>query len=366
MGGGRTRGGPSRESGGRVMKTGIRWLAVLVLVAGCGGSGSGDGAGGLDLAALELPDYGVDPDIGSDPGLDPGVPLEVVDDPGGESDADSGDADAGDVAEELPEVDVPCVPNCEGKECGSNGCGDLCGYCPYGYICNAAQICRPFCEPDCEGKLCGSDGCNGLCGECDDNEYCGEDSTCILKDCEPQCDGRVCGPDGCGWKCGDCDDSFICLADGQCTEDLNCYDITAVGTCVGNQLLFCEEGILQKVDCDPSQGLVCAYSAAGKKHDCVFPEQCTPQCAGKTCGPDKCGGTCGECAGEQVCSTGGVCGDPCDGVTGEGICLDSDTKLAFCHQGILLIYSCYNPPDQPYFCKWNPSAQGGEGAYDCL
>ncbi len=349
------------------MKTGFRWFAVLVLLAGCSGSGSGDGAGGLDLAALDIPDYGVDPDVGDDTGFDPGVRPEVVDDPGVETDVDdvdtTGDA-KGDVPGEIPETDVQCVPNCEDKECGSNGCEGLCGYCPYGEICNKEQICRPFCEPQCEGKLCGPDGCNGLCGECDENEYCGDEFTCLLKNCEPQCDDRVCGPDGCQGKCGDCQDGFVCLADGQCTEDLTCRDITAVGTCVGNQLLFCQADVLQKVDCDTSQGLVCAYSAAGNKYDCVIPEQCTPQCAGKDCGPDRCDGTCGECGGDQVCSTGGHCGEPCDGVTEKGVCLDSNTKLAFCHQGILLIWDCYRP--DLLFCKWNPEAQGYEGAYDCL
>lgn len=35
---------------------------------------------------------------------------------------------------------------------------------------------------------------------------------------------------------------------------------------------------------------------------------CTPQCAGKTCGPDGCGGVCGACAGaNDVCSAAGQC-----------------------------------------------------------
>ena len=41
------------------------------------------------------------------------------------------------------------MPNCEDKECGSDGCGELCGYCAYGFICNEIQICRPG---DCTRK----------------------------------------------------------------------------------------------------------------------------------------------------------------------------------------------------------------------
>ncbi len=349
------------------MKTTIAWVAVLGLsLVGCGGGGGPDASGGLDLAAIDIPDYGVDPggDTGADTGGDPGGRPDLFD-PGVQPDEGGQDGVIDDATTDLAQPDAGCVPNCEDKECGSDGCGELCGYCPYGHICNAIQVCRPFCEPQCEGKLCGPDGCNGLCGECNESEVCGNDFTCVLKGCEPQCDGRVCGPDGCGGRCGQCPDGFVCLADGQCTEDLNCYDITAVGTCVGNQLLYCLDGTLQKVDCDVSMGLVCAYSAAGKKYDCVIPEQCTPQCAGKNCGPDRCGGSCGTCEDGLVCSTGGLCGEPCGGITKQGICLDSNTKLAFCHQDILLTYNCYNPPTEPFFCKWDPNANGGEGKYDC-
>lgn len=356
---------PVTESNLKAMKTASRWMGVVVLVlAGCGGGGGSDPGGGLDLATIDVPDVPpIDPgtpDPGGDEGQDPGGRPDLADPDVAPDAADPG----GDAGADIPEPDAGCVPNCEDKECGSDGCGELCGYCAYGFICNEIQICRPFCEPQCEGKLCGPDGCNGLCGECKENEVCGADFTCVLKDCVPKCDGRVCGPDSCGGKCGDCEEGFLCLADGQCTEDLNCYDITATGTCVGNQLLFCQDGVLQKVECDTSQGLVCAYSAAGKKHDCVIPEQCQPQCAGKNCGPDKCGGTCGTCGEDLVCSTGGLCGTPCDGVTSTGVCLDANTKLAFCHQEILLIHDCYNP--ERLFCKWNPSAAGGAGAYDCL
>jgi hypothetical protein len=41
---------------------------------------------------------------------------------------------------------------------------------------------------------------------------------------------------------------------------------------------------------------------------------CTPSCAGKTCGDDGCGGTCGTCDADQTCSPGGTCtgGESCD------------------------------------------------------
>ena len=55
----------------------------------------------------------------------------------------------------------------------------------------------PGCQPNCEGRECGSDGCVGNCGSCYDlqgavaPELCLESGLC----CKPDCLGRICGPD---------------------------------------------------------------------------------------------------------------------------------------------------------------------------
>lgn len=36
-------------------------------------------------------------------------------------------------------------------------------------------------------------------------------------------------------------------------------------------------------------------------------EACVPQCTGRTCGDDRCGGVCGTCGGGATCNTAGVC-----------------------------------------------------------
>jgi hypothetical protein len=44
---------------------------------------------------------------------------------------------------------------------------------------------------------------------------------------------------------------------------------------------------------------------------------CTPSCGDRTCGPDGCGGECGQCADFEVCSSAGLCGpDPRAGCAG--------------------------------------------------
>jgi len=66
---------------------------------------------------------------------------------------------------------VSCTPNCEGKECGSNGCGGSCGSCEAGKTKCVNYECIP-CTPNCEGKECGSDDCGGSCGSCLSGEEC--------------------------------------------------------------------------------------------------------------------------------------------------------------------------------------------------
>ena len=54
---------------------------------------------------------------------------------------------------------------------------------------------------------------------------------------------------------------------------------------------------------------------------------CTPDCAGKKCGSDGCGGSCGQCVGDQPFCNNGACSGQCvsdDGCTEPGltVCLD--------------------------------------------
>lgn len=156
-----------------------------------------------------------------------------------------------------------CIPSCIGRTCGSDGCGGSCGTCSgatpvcnvdhcecNGTSCGGGQVCTsgggcctPFCQP---GAQCGSDGCGGLCGTCDaahpycdfsggmggrckctdtscpsttpycntanntcqcSSTSCGAGNVCLgTSCCTPNCTGRNCGSDGCGGSCGSCSD----------------------------------------------------------------------------------------------------------------------------------------------------------------
>ena len=228
------------------------------------------------------------------------LPSEILDA------GDTSDSGTDVVTWETVLADQVCTPDCQDKECGDgDGCGGRCvdcplentvcnldegqcecptswcglQCCPESYICIADLVCE-FCEPNCLGKECGPDGCGELCGICDDNEDCTEDGVC---QCVPQCQNRECGPDNCGGTCGSCPSGMECLSSGKC----------------------CAPSCLGKV-CGPDGcGGSCGACFSGKEcknGKCV----CAPSCAGKDCGPDGCGGTCGYCSGGADC-LGGKC-----------------------------------------------------------
>jgi len=149
-----------------------------------------------------------------------------------------------------------CKPDCTDMECGPDGCGGSCGTCSGVNVackdgvcgcagaecgdgcCGMNQVCTDLgecCTLKCDGKECGEDECGGVCGTCVGSNvichegkcacpgfFCGQvccmagevclgDSTC----CQPACDGKDCGPDGCNGVCGTCDPGQICV-NGKC------------------------------------------------------------------------------------------------------------------------------------------------------
>jgi hypothetical protein len=65
------------------------------------------------------------------------------------------------------------------------------------------------CIPNCDTRVCGDDGCGGSCGDCEAPWYCGSRGQCA---CVPRCGTAACGgPDGCGGECR-------CILDGSIVE----------------------------------------------------------------------------------------------------------------------------------------------------
>jgi cysteine-rich repeat protein len=147
----------------------------------------------------------------------------------------------------------------------------LCGSCPQ---CECGETCQlDTCVfTACEGKECGTDGCGGTCGTCDDGNACTTDA-CTAGKC-----AHAPIPGCCGVGSG-CDDANSCTAD-------SCGPLGCVHE---PKALCCGNGIVESGEkCDDgnqSGGDVC-YSAC---------QQCQPSCANKSCGPNGCGGDCGTC-----------------------------------------------------------------------
>ncbi len=95
---------------------------------------------------------------------------------------------------DTSDPDLPCVPDCEGRDCGDDGCGGSCG------------VCVNPCDP------CGLKG-----GPWEDPSLCLEpEGVCTTLCCPLCCDDVECGDDQCGGSCGVCDppelSSFAFLA----------------------------------------------------------------------------------------------------------------------------------------------------------
>ena len=219
-----------------------------------------------------------------------------------------------------------CQPDCQGKECGPDGCDGNCGACPSGQSCNGQGRC--VCTLDCQGKQCGSDGCSGSCGTCANGQNC-QNGQCV---CTPDCQGKICGDDGCGGSCGSCPAHATCRNNGVacdcdrllcgaacCAEDnLCCGDQCVAGTCCvdgdcANSTPICRDHACAACQNDGQcgNGKVCCDGAC-EGGDCCGNGDCgnsTPICQGNTCRVCQSNGECGNgrvcCGGE--CRSGDCC-----------------------------------------------------------
>jgi hypothetical protein len=82
------------------------------------------------------------------------------------------------------------------------------------------------CLPDCEDRVCGDDGCGGKCGKCSGDQKCNDRGLCC--DCtvfdETKCEGLILSRcDGCNWN------------------STNCREVMSTGGCVFPQCIFNED-----------------------------------------------------------------------------------------------------------------------------
>lgn len=281
--------------------------------------------------------------------------------------------------EYVPDI---CTAECEEKVCGDDGCGGSCGECEAGYVCGEEGACQADCEVLCEEPECGPAGLDEECdcGSCDDDNLCTDDvcleGTCHFVDNTAQCDdGNPCtGTDACvdgicqgpmlpaeeleGLNClceqtadcaalddgNVCNGTLVCNLNSQpptcqvdlatilkCNDDISCTADTCdplAGCAYAVQHDLCDDGndcttnaCIAEMGCLNAQKQDEAPCGAGFPNICLDGEcVCIPQCDGKECGDDGCGGQCGQCDFGCVCADGtciGSCGEcipECDGI----------------------------------------------------
>jgi len=239
-----------------------------------------------------------------------------------------GECAAGTRCDSATQRCAACSPQCAGRECGDDGCNGQCGACGAQERCSAAGQCEA-CVPDCARRRCGDDGCGGSCGTCTDGKACdAETSQCVTTTapdggCVPDCDGKRCGDDGCGGSCGQCSSgacsngTCACVAGGgSCASSSDCCSgtCTAAGTCclaagaTCTSGASCCAGACQSGKCCAPIGASCGSGAQCCSGSCVGGAcACRPNCLGKVCGEDGCGGSCGTCPAGSTCDNGIVC-----------------------------------------------------------
>jgi hypothetical protein len=125
-------------------------------------------------------------------------------------------------------------------------------------------------------------------------------------------------PDPSGMNPLNCDGSGGTVTPGGCGS------VSYEGCCSGQTLYYCESGSLETLDC--GEAPFCGWNADSNYFGCGTPGSgdpsgyhplncdgtpgtgttgpCTPDCFGKACGSDGCGGTCGSCAIGMECFSG--------------------------------------------------------------
>ena len=177
-----------------------------------------------------------------------------------------------------------------------------------------------ICTPDCEGKECGDDGCDGDCGSCPEAAPTCKEGKCVV-DCEPDCAQKECGDDGCGGDCGECDDGLGCTEDkcqeGQCSVELQQFFCLVEGICVPSGTKAPANLCTECLPNTATDGWTAAEDGTpcGGTKICFQGACCdgAANCGDRECGADGCGGTCGECPdGLPICDEdSGVCISDC-------------------------------------------------------
>ncbi len=207
--------------------------------------------------------------------------------------------------------DAVCLPDCNGKACGSNdGCNGICqtGTCGEGSFCVAGSC-------TCDASSCAGCCSNGACLLGMDHGACGQGGVA----CAVCSNDTTCTPNGCG-QCGGSDE--ICCFGDDCSAPLSCGGGGMDGVC------GCIPSCPQNGVCGASDG--CGGNCAGT---CNTPPQ--PSCVDSMTVIvwSQAPGECDFYEGLNSCDYPGFVEDPCEWGCVNGACSTTPPPCMGCIDG---------------------------------
>jgi hypothetical protein len=289
--------------------------------------------------------------------------------------------------------------------------------CPDNYFCAASVCLLDLCDQNGEWPAC-IEGNVAACNEngsllaivetCPEATFCA-DATCHPWVCEPEglgCAESIafeCNEDGSGFKTEtDCADSDEACSGGECKPVVCepgipvCLDPLTLVTCSETGTDFVTEPCGEGFFCDDKSaaclGWVCAPESKGcdgetsltcdefgtewgdpvecdaeglfcESGECV---ECDPACGDRECGPDACGGSCGNCEAPGSCLVGycqnQTCPTPCNGKTPEAFLCGLD----ICYPDLVTETEVIAPFGDAIDQMFNVQAKYGEEGNDLV
>lgn len=276
----------------------------------------------------------------------------------------------------------------------------------------AKEICDNHIDDDCDGVSDEYD-CEGQCEsdtDCDSTKVCHRSSGLCLNsevitilDREwNSCFDRQCGLSEQGGNCGRCSGDAICTSRGRCNHAPVAklrFDRTTASL-LANQTAVFNYNIRDSFDLDGDPIRIMEFTSNGVgigpqtygylelglgRHEItveitdghrstvsepvlltVTERDCTPQCEGRECGYNQCGGSCGNCSDDAYCNQDeGKCVNRTCGATSRAGCCNGPVRN-WCHiNRYILSANCSDPHFGGTTCGWIDEKQrygcGGSG-----
>ena len=182
-----------------------------------------------------------------------------------------------------------------------------------------------------------------MCGTADPS------SICCVRNTSGYCSGTSAARSPCdSAQCQTCDEQH-----GNCVSTCSSSETCCNGTCA--QCCMDSDCTGQKC-CSGTCSQCCADSDCPSGQTCQNGQcVCTPNCTGKTCGDDGCGGSCGSCPSGQTCVSGQcMCVTPSPPPTGP------DQLACLCNDGFnALLCMAAGCPNRPTVCADACLCHGG-------